>query len=59
MNDLIPLGTDTPWGRVCAIALLSGEHYYFMVKGNDVAMMPHDAVESLSKFHAAQGREGE
>jgi len=34
-----------PYGKLAAIAVLSGERYYFFVKGRSVAMMPSDAVE--------------
>jgi hypothetical protein len=44
-DGMLPIGTKTPWGKIVAVALLSGERYYFMVKGSDVAMMPADAVE--------------
>jgi hypothetical protein len=41
MADLIPLGTETVWGRVSMVAMTGGERYYWMVdKDGAVSMMP-------------------
>ena len=34
------------YGKLAAIALLSGEKYYFFVKGRDVSMIPANFIES-------------
>jgi len=34
-----------PWGRVGAVGFVSGERYYWFLKGNVVSMMPADVVE--------------
>jgi hypothetical protein len=37
--------THKVYGKLAAIALLSGEKYYFFVKGRDVSMMPANFIE--------------
>ena len=50
MEDIIRLGTETPWGVVSAVLLTGGERFYMMVKpGNAVASIPADVVEAALK----------
>jgi hypothetical protein len=43
---LLDLGTETKWGKVAALHFSRGERSYFMVKGEDVALIPADVVEA-------------
>lgn len=46
MTKALSLGTQTQWGNVAMIGVLSGERYYWMVdKHGSVAMMPASTVE--------------
>ena len=46
---MVKLGIVTKeWGKIAAIACISGERFYFMVDDNkDVAMMPATLVEDM------------
>ena len=44
---ILSLDSQTKWGRIAAIAWISGERYYFMIdKNGSVAMMPALVVET-------------
>lgn len=53
-DKLLPIGTETPWGKIEMIAYL-GERYYFMVKDGVVSMMPAFMVESHDKQRSKKG----
>ena len=46
MDKILPIGTETPYGRIEAIGSLSGERYYWMIdKHKVVSMIPASILE--------------
>lgn len=46
-DSIVPLGTQTRWGKISAVGCTDGERYYMMVdKYGCVALMPGDVVEA-------------
>jgi hypothetical protein len=50
MNEPLPLGTKTKWGKIGMIGITGGERYYWMTSWDgpvaSVAMIPAFIVES-------------
>ena len=49
-EDILDIGTDTPFGKLFAIGWTGGERYYWLIDGEGtVSMMPsyvvHDAID--------------
>lgn len=43
--SILPLGAMTPWGKIAAVGVLSGERYYWMLdKHGTISMMPATVV---------------
>jgi len=43
---LLPCGTQTKWGKIAAVGIITGERFYWMVSAEGViSMMPADVVE--------------
>jgi hypothetical protein len=42
---MIPLDTETKYGKVAAVACFGGERYYFFVKAETTSMLPASVVE--------------
>lgn len=46
-EKIAALDSMTPWGRIAAVAYISGERYYFLInKHGTVSMLPADIVEA-------------
>lgn len=45
----LPIGALTQWGVIAAIGWTGGERYYWMVDGNDTAMIPASTVEAAQR----------
>jgi len=43
---MIPLGTETPYGKVIAVGIINGERYYWFAEGLNLSMLPAVIVES-------------
>ena len=45
-NDMLKLGTMTPWGKVAGVGVIGGERYYWLVDRDIlVSMLPARMVE--------------
>lgn len=45
-RPIIPMHTETPHGRVCAVGMKDGDRFYFLeTKGGGFALMPADVLE--------------
>lgn len=46
--NIIPIGTETRFGKISMIRTINGERYYYMVnKYDDVAMIPASTLEEM------------
>jgi len=46
MDNIVPIDTETQWGKVAMIRTIEKERYYFMIdKDGGISMMPADVVE--------------
>ena len=46
LESHIPIGTDTPHGKIVGVQMMDGERYYFL-DGAGISYMPADVIEQL------------